>query len=365
MATNTTKLALTKPDGTDLVDIAVLNANADKIDAASGATICTSTTRPASPWNGQLILETDTNNFYVYITAGATWLPVGSAVVSVTKPTSAGKGSFWMDPDTMKVYIYYTDANSSQWVEVGGGSSEVPTTANATTRDAMYPSPVQGNKVFRNDLGFEQTYYGAWNATTNPGGRDSAGWYDNQRNIGLVPMVPTSVDKSGGTATTSGLGVVTFSGVNSVSLNGIFTTEYSRYRINLNNFASSVNSLLNFRGRTSGTDFTGTNYYWSYGWTRTATTAPATNGASSENKVTFGGINSPGYSSGGGWLEIDRPRVAANKILIGQFWGSDGTGMIQINNGAFILNSAQFDGFTIYPATGTLSGDIQVFGFND
>ena len=66
MATTTTRLALTKPAGTDVVDIDVLNANSDKIDAAVGAFNCTSTTRPASPYAGQLIYETDTTYHYVY-----------------------------------------------------------------------------------------------------------------------------------------------------------------------------------------------------------------------------------------------------------------------------------------------------------
>ena len=91
MATNTTKLALVKPDGTDLVDIAVLNANADKIDTAAGAFICTSTTRPTSPWNGQVIFETNTLNQYVWLSSTSTWARLGSTpagtVVSVASNT--------------------------------------------------------------------------------------------------------------------------------------------------------------------------------------------------------------------------------------------------------------------------------------
>lgn len=118
MATTTTKLALTKPDGTDLVDIAVLNANADKIDAASGATICTSSTRPASPWNGQVIFETDTLNALVYRTSTTSWNILGGSTVASEPPAGAGNGNFWWDSDNGKLYIYYNDGNSSQWVSV-------------------------------------------------------------------------------------------------------------------------------------------------------------------------------------------------------------------------------------------------------
>ena len=66
MATNTTKLGLIKPDLTDIVDVGNLNDNADSIDAAVGFTICTSATRPATPWAGQTIFETDTTSSFVW-----------------------------------------------------------------------------------------------------------------------------------------------------------------------------------------------------------------------------------------------------------------------------------------------------------
>jgi hypothetical protein len=49
--------------------------------------------------------------------------------------------------------------------------------ASAAARNAEFPSPVQGNTVFRNDLGLTETYYAAFNASTNPGGATPAGWY--------------------------------------------------------------------------------------------------------------------------------------------------------------------------------------------
>jgi hypothetical protein len=48
-------------------------------------------------------------------------------------------------------------------------------------RDDLYPVPVQGNTVFRDDLGLRQTYYALYNATTNPGGKATAGWLNETR----------------------------------------------------------------------------------------------------------------------------------------------------------------------------------------
>jgi hypothetical protein len=49
--------------------------------------------------------------------------------------------------------------------------------ADATARDALFPSPVAGNAVFRTDLGVAEIYYGLYNVSTNPGGRTPAGFY--------------------------------------------------------------------------------------------------------------------------------------------------------------------------------------------
>jgi hypothetical protein len=75
MATTTTRLGLIKPDLTDIVDIGDLNDNADDLDAAVGMTIVTSTTRPTSPWDGQIIHETDTGNSFVW--DGTAWKSAG------------------------------------------------------------------------------------------------------------------------------------------------------------------------------------------------------------------------------------------------------------------------------------------------
>lgn len=56
--------------------------------------------------------------------------------------------------------------------------------ANEAKRDAKFPTPVQGNQVWREDLGATETYYALYNVSTNPGGRSAAGWY--QEPIGRV-----------------------------------------------------------------------------------------------------------------------------------------------------------------------------------
>jgi len=42
------------------------------------------------------------------------------ASVSDTAPSSPAAGQLWFDSTTGNLFIYFTDANSSQWVQVGG-----------------------------------------------------------------------------------------------------------------------------------------------------------------------------------------------------------------------------------------------------
>lgn len=77
MATTTTRLALRKPDRTDLISVITdLDGVYDKIDAAVGFTMCTSTTRPSSPWLGQPIYEADTTATRFW--SGSSWVVANS-----------------------------------------------------------------------------------------------------------------------------------------------------------------------------------------------------------------------------------------------------------------------------------------------
>lgn len=74
----TARLGLLKPNPDpvtgDDVDITDLNLNADKIDAAISFTVVTSSTRPATPFQGQAIIETDTGRAYIRV--GTSWSPL-------------------------------------------------------------------------------------------------------------------------------------------------------------------------------------------------------------------------------------------------------------------------------------------------
>lgn len=69
------------------------------------------------------------------------------------------------------------------------GMIAAPNAASQAVRDALYPAPKQGNRVWREDLGWEETYFGTYNVTSNPGGATPAGWYPTQ---GMMPRFVVS-----------------------------------------------------------------------------------------------------------------------------------------------------------------------------
>jgi hypothetical protein len=220
MATTTTRLGLDKPDYADAADVAVLNQNFDDIDNAVGMKVVTSTTRPATPWNGQIIFETDTNYTLVWDSAGAAWKQIGGAAIvctSSTRPASPLNGQLIYETDTRQLLVYSTAATawrlpfldynvadftalaaltgmisgSRAFVVEGDvtmvfdGSAWVQqneaTFASAAARDTAYAKAsnayrIQGARVFRTDTGFSEQYYNVYNSSTNTIGYASAGW---------------------------------------------------------------------------------------------------------------------------------------------------------------------------------------------
>lgn len=74
--TTTTRIGLSKPTpGTgEPVNASIdVGTNWDKVDAAVGAQICTSGTRPATPYDGQMIRETDTRRMYIWNATQSAW----------------------------------------------------------------------------------------------------------------------------------------------------------------------------------------------------------------------------------------------------------------------------------------------------
>lgn len=242
-----------------------------------------------------------------------------------------------------------------------------PVVATSAERDAKFMSPYQGLQVWRDDLGAVETYFGLYNASTNPGGRDTAGWYTTTRQSGLVPMKPTSVSIAGGTATVNDIGTITFgTGTTAITLNGIFTSEFKNYRIVIDTYKSGTtgNDAINARFTTGGTAASGTNYM-------SGAAAFSTNAAALQNlggdTVTSFYVNriydNATYQSA--VIDVCRPAESVWTTYTGNAIGRT-TGSNQfILLGGIHQQSISYDGIYFYATANSISGTINVYGYND
>lgn len=172
---------------------------------------------------------------------------------------------------------------------------------------------------------------------------------------GLSMANPTSIANSGGSASASG-GEVTFTAVNSISLNGVFTSSYENYRITYRAL-SSANVVLFCRLRASGSDNTTTSSYVVQLVRSIGTSVTAIN-PTNTYWDSFGGSNTA-YGCTASY-DIFRPQLAAATTFLGQFF--DGTNYIAANSG-YHTQATAYDGFTLYPSSGTITGTIRVYGY--
>lgn len=108
------------------------------------------------------------------------------------------------------------------------GSSPV-TVADQAARDSLYPSPIQGNSVHRLDRGWTERYFGLYNATTNPGGASSAGWYPVS---GKMPYaVARGVTTAGVTHSSWSIGAIGFTPTGSFEFGGFTASGASNYYV--------------------------------------------------------------------------------------------------------------------------------------
>jgi hypothetical protein len=155
--TPTTKLGIPLPvaGSNEPFTVAAYNFGINSLDAAAGATVVTSITRPGSPWVGQIIHETDTDKTLVW--DGVAWVETGTAVedlddlgdVTITTPVAGEKlvfdGTNWVNLEgyVFVETVYFTSNDtftkaSYPWLRairvrmVGGGGGSGGNTATSS-----------------------------------------------------------------------------------------------------------------------------------------------------------------------------------------------------------------------------------------
>ena len=174
---------------------------------------------------------------------------------------------------------------------------------------------------------------------------------------GLAKIVPTSVAVGSGSGSVDSNGNVTFSGVSSLSLNSFITSSYDKYKVYLDVQGSTLAQTY-FRFRTNTTDkateYYGAGFYSTYAST-TGVNQAKNNGtegwvvqsSTSRAFVDFDLYKATATTGGVKGLSSDQYDA---RVIMFAYW----------NNGL----TSDWNGFTIYPSTGTISGTLRVYGYN-
>jgi len=175
--------------------------------------------------------------------------------------------------------------------------------------------------------------------------------------MGLSLITPTSVATTGGSGSISATGAVTFSGASTASINGCFTSTYSNYRIVAKITSSASSAECNMRLRASGTDNSSaiansTNYNTASGTSTASTYFRLSPIGNSYSSIGVYDVQTP--------FDTDQTRYTG----LGFYWDS-APNYGNTHLGGAMTVTTSYDGFTLYPNTGTISGTIRVYGYRN
>ena len=170
---------------------------------------------------------------------------------------------------------------------------------------------------------------------------------------GMDLITPTSV---AGTGVTLSGGQVSIAAATTASINGCFTATYDNYVIFLS-ATLSAEAAFNFRLRVAGVDSSAAIYSRNYFLARTVVTGGATANATSQT-INLGESTALQVSK----LEVFGPAIAAYTHTFTQNKNSYTELGIQ---GMSHAAATAYDGFTLFPASGTFTGTLRVYGLKN
>ena len=175
--------------------------------------------------------------------------------------------------------------------------------------------------------------------------------------FGLVLVKPSSV--VGGTD--NGKGTVSFSAASTVSLNDVFSSTYTNYRIFISATSSQGETDGRLRFRVGGADETGVQYIYSV-------QSLGANGTSYNSLSTGTTFIMSGRIGGNGLgqivIDIANPFATARTTTTSNVTADGTTTLFKENGAGLIVLTTSYTGFTIFPTGGTITGTVSVYGYN-
>jgi hypothetical protein len=149
--------------------------------------------------------------------------------------------------------------------------------------------------------------------------------------------------------------------VSSLSFDNVFTTTYSTFAIVVK---LVVSDDLSLRVRAGGSDFTASNYRRQrVGFANTTVTATRQTDSAFLRVLCRTATGAVTATTLNGNLIIQNPAQADLTALNNQVGVVSGGDVIMELNSGVVQNTTSYDGFTIFPASGTMNGDVAVYAY--
>jgi len=176
---------------------------------------------------------------------------------------------------------------------------------------------------------------------------------------GLVVMTPSSIAYSGTSASINADGSVVFSACTSLSLNGVFTSDYDNYMVTVR-LSSTANINMIARLRNAGTDATASNYVYQ------TLDADGTSVTGARSNLTNFFFVADVYNTqrAGSTIYLFGPNLTQPTAM--RYVGAQDYVSAEIIDRAGTHNlSTSYDGLTFFwTLAGNFTGLLTVFGFN-
>jgi hypothetical protein len=233
-------------------------------------------------------------------------------------------------------------------------SSQIGSLLTQASASTTYLTQTSASNTYLTQTSASTTYLTQTSASTT---------YANKNVNGLNLIIPTSITKgASGSASVSANGLVTFTGTESILLNGVFSSTYQNYKLILNVSSCSLGAAgttIRYRYASTGTSNSNASYWFNnYG---SAAWGDATPASIAGAAVTSGEI---GYtvSSGHYTADIINPAVVDYSYMIGSAVGIAET---RTRPNLFFATTV-FDGIQFFPGSGgTFTGTARMYGYNN
>jgi hypothetical protein len=168
-------------------------------------------------------------------------------------------------------------------------------------------------------------------------------------------------------AASAGLTLVnttTFTTTSTVQVNNCFSSSYNNYRVLLTLTAASANGGITLQYSVSGTPSAAS--YYGAGFAIFSSAVSGSIGQVNTGSLTINDVSSTNPSFPANSIDIYSPNIATNTIMTNLAFGETSVNGIKATyQGGLHLIATAYDGLTIKPASGTISGTIRIYGYKN